>query len=61
MVAIAVDVGRERVDAGSVPAILAAHDRRAGRGAAPARGLTLVAVSYPGESLPRPEWVPEIA
>ena len=61
MVAIAVDIGRERVEAGSVPAILAAHDRRAGRGAAPARGLTLVAVSYPGESLPRPEWVPEIA
>lgn len=61
MVAIAVDVGRERVKAGSVPAMLVARDRRAGRGAAPAQGLTLVAVSYPGESLPRPEWVPEIA
>ena len=61
MVAIAVDVGRERVKAGSIPAMLAERDRRAGRGAAPAHGLTLVAVSYPGESLPRPEWVLEIS
>ena len=59
MVAIAVDVGRGRVEAGSIPALLAARDRSHGRGVAPAHGLTLVAVSYPGESLPRPAWVPE--
>ena len=58
MVAIAVDVGRGRVDAASIPTILAARDRDRGRGAAPAQGLTLVAVSYPGEPLPRPPWVP---
>lgn len=56
MVALTVDVGRGRVDADSVPQILAARDRAGARGAAPAQGLTLVAVSYPGEPLSRPAW-----
>jgi tRNA pseudouridine38-40 synthase len=46
MVAVCVDVGRGKLPAGSVAGILAAKDRRAGRGAAPAHGLTLVSVSY---------------
>lgn len=57
MVALSVDVGRGRVEADAVPAILAAMDRSRARGAAPAHGLTLVAVSYPGEPLSRPGWV----
>ena len=46
MVAICVDVGRGKVDVGDVPLILSARDRRAGRGAAPAHGLTLLEVKY---------------
>ena len=46
MVAICVDVGRGVVAAAAVPAILEARDRHAARGAAPAHGLTLVAVRY---------------
>ena len=46
MVAICVDVGRAKIDADAVPGILAAHDRHAGRGAAPPHGLTLVRVEY---------------
>jgi tRNA pseudouridine38-40 synthase len=47
MVALCVEVGRGRLDAGAVPGILAAHDRNAARGAAPPHGLTLWAVEYP--------------
>ncbi len=46
MVALCVDVGRGRVAAGDVPAILAARDRSSARGAAPAQGLTLIGVRY---------------
>ena len=46
MVAVCAEVGRGRLDAASVPAILAAKDRNAARGAAPAHGLTLWQVGY---------------
>ncbi len=46
MVAICVDVGRGKIAADSVPAMLEAKDRHAARGAAPPHGLTLVEVEY---------------
>jgi tRNA pseudouridine38-40 synthase len=46
MVALCVDVGRGRIDPAEVPAVLAALDRHAARGAAPSHGLTLVRVDY---------------
>ena len=46
IVALSVDVGRGRLEAGDVGRILAARDRKKGSGAAPAHGLTLVEVSY---------------
>lgn len=57
VVALSVEVGRGRVPVDAVAGILAARDRAAAKGAAPAHGLTLVAVAYEGEELPRPEWV----
>jgi tRNA pseudouridine38-40 synthase len=48
LVALGVDVGRGRVAAGDVPAILAAGDRHAARGVAPPHGLTLVLVEFAG-------------
>ncbi len=47
MVALCVDVGRGRVAPGEVPAVLAARDRNAARGAAPPHGLVLWDVEYP--------------
>ena len=46
MVSVSIDVGRGKVVAAEVPAMLAAHDRNAARGAAPPHGLTLVSVAY---------------
>ncbi len=46
MVALCVEVGRGRLAAEDVPAVLAARDRNAARGAAPAHGLVLWAVEY---------------
>jgi tRNA pseudouridine38-40 synthase len=46
LVAVCVEAGRNRLSADDVPAIMAARDRHAARGAAPAHGLTLVAVDY---------------
>ena len=46
LVALSVEVGRERVEPSRVPAILASKDRQNAKGAAPAHGLTLVAVKY---------------
>ncbi|NNC74248.1 MAG: tRNA pseudouridine(38-40) synthase TruA [Acidimicrobiia bacterium] len=46
MVAICVDAGRDKIDPASVPEILAALDRQAGRGVAPPHGLMLWEVSY---------------
>lgn len=46
IVALCVEVGRGRVPAERVPAILAARDRAAAKGAAPAHGLTLWDVAY---------------
>lgn len=48
MVALCVEVGRGRLPAGKVPAILAARDRAAARGVAPPHGLTLWEVGYAG-------------
>jgi len=47
MVAVCVEAGRGRLEAGAVPRILQARDRNAARGAAPPHGLTLWAVGYP--------------
>jgi len=45
-VALSVEIGRGRLDADAVPSILASRDRQQAKGAAPARGLTLVSVTY---------------
>lgn len=47
LVAMCVDVGRHHLPPEAVPAIFAACDRNAARGAAPAHGLTLMEVAYP--------------
>ncbi|MFH2073184.1 MAG: tRNA pseudouridine(38-40) synthase TruA [Actinomycetota bacterium] len=47
MVALCVEVGRGRVEAGRIPEILAARDRNLARGAAPPHGLVLWEVEYP--------------
>jgi tRNA pseudouridine38-40 synthase len=57
IVALGVEVGRDRLDADVVPEILEAVDRLRIRGAAPARGLTLVGVGYPDEPLRPPHWM----
>lgn len=46
LVAVAVEVGRGRLNPGQVQDILASQDRHQAKGAAPAHGLTLVAVNY---------------
>lgn len=46
LVAALVDVGRGKVEANAIPAMLVARDRHAARGAAPPHGLTLVGVEY---------------
>lgn len=46
LVAMSIEVGRGRVPPSQVADILESGDRRQGKGAAPARGLTLVAVKY---------------
>jgi tRNA pseudouridine38-40 synthase len=46
LVALSVEIGRGRVDPESVAGILATKDRQHAKGAAPAHGLTLAAVSY---------------
>jgi tRNA pseudouridine38-40 synthase len=46
LVALSVEIGRGRVDPGTVPSILESGDRQLAKGAAPAHGLTLVEVRY---------------
>ena len=46
MVALCVEVGRGKLEAAAIPEILAARDRNASRGVAPAHGLTLWDVEY---------------
>ena len=46
IVAVSLDIGRGKLAADAMVGILAARDRTASRGAAPAHGLTLVAVEY---------------
>lgn len=59
IVAVSVEVGRGRLGVADVASILRSRDRATAKGAAPAHGLTLVAVSYGNEELPRPGWIPE--
>lgn len=47
MVALCVEAGRGRLDPATVPGIIAARDRQAGRGVVPPHGLTLWKVGYP--------------
>jgi tRNA pseudouridine38-40 synthase len=54
IVALSVAVGRRKIDADEVPAVFAARDRNAARGAAPAHGLTLWEVAYPAAPVPSP-------
>ena len=49
IVDLCVHVGLGKARSDVMPGILAAKDRNAGRGAAPAHGLTLMSVSYPGD------------
>lgn len=57
IVALGVEVGRGQLDAGVVPEILEAGDWLRTKGAAPARGLSLVGVGYPDEPLRAPDWM----
>jgi tRNA pseudouridine38-40 synthase len=59
IVAVSVEVGRGRLAVADVASILRSRDRTTAKGAAPAHGLTLVAVSYGDDELPRPGWIPE--
>lgn len=59
IVAVSVEIGRGRLPAEAMADLLASGERRSGKGAAPPGGLTLVAVSYGAERLPRPAWVAE--
>ncbi len=52
LVAVCVDVGRGLIEPDAVPAMLAARDRNASRGASPPHGLTLVSVEYEGSGMP---------
>ena len=47
LVAALVDVGKGRLESGSIGAMLDARDRTVGRGVAPPHGLTLTSVRYP--------------
>ncbi len=59
IVAVSVEIGRGRMPPAAMAGILASRDRSTARGAAPAHGLTLVAVAYGDEELPMPAWIPE--
>lgn len=59
IVGMSTEVGRGRVALDAVPEILASMERHRLAGAAPAHGLTLVAISYDYEPLPQPSWVSE--
>ena len=59
IVAVSVEIGRGRLPSGAMEEILTSGDRSIAKGAAPPGGLTLVAVSYGVEPLPRPRWVSE--
>ncbi|MEN8041104.1 MAG: tRNA pseudouridine(38-40) synthase TruA [Actinomycetota bacterium] len=61
IVGMCTEIGRGRVPLEAVPGILASPSRHRLAGAAPAHGLTLVAVAFDYEPLPKPSWVPEIS
>ncbi|MEZ5174665.1 MAG: tRNA pseudouridine(38-40) synthase TruA [Acidimicrobiia bacterium] len=54
--ALCVAVGHGSIDPSTMPEILESGDRSLTPGVAPAHGLTLVAVSYHPDPLPRPSW-----
>lgn len=56
IVTVLVEVGRSRLPVADVEGILAARDRNHAKGTAPAHGLTLVAIGYPGERFEAPDW-----
>ena len=59
IVALSVEIGAGRMDVSDMQRVLESGDRSIAKGAAPAKGLTLVAVSYGDETLPRPAWIPD--
>jgi len=59
VVALSVEIGTGRMEVADMQRVLDSGDRAIAKGAAPPQGLTLVAVSYGDESLPRPLWIPE--
>lgn len=58
IVAMSVEIGRGRIAPDHMATVLDSKDRSIAKGAAPSRGLTLVAVAY-DEPLPRPSWIPD--
>jgi tRNA pseudouridine38-40 synthase len=61
LAAVSVDIGRDRLPPDALEVILASQDRSTSKGVAPPQGLTLVAVSYGDQPLPKPGWLPEIS
>ena len=59
IVAVSAEIGRGRRPSSEMEQILESRDRSTAHGAAPAAGLTLVAVSYGDQELPRPGWIAE--
>lgn len=57
IVAMSAEIGRGRLEVGDMQQVLDSRDRAITKGAAPPEGLTLVAVSYGDELLPRPGWM----
>jgi tRNA pseudouridine38-40 synthase len=55
--AFCVDVGRGRKAASDTASVLEGRDRHRASGAAPAHGLTLVAVAYDDEPISPPRWL----
>ncbi|GBE21291.1 MAG TPA: tRNA pseudouridine(38-40) synthase TruA [Actinobacteria bacterium] len=49
LVAVGVEIGRGRISADEIPAIIAARDRAAAKGASPPQGLILWEVGYPAD------------
>lgn len=57
IVAMSVEIGRGRLEVSDMERTLDEGERSLAKGAAPPQGLTLVAVTYGDESLPRPSWI----
>ncbi len=59
VVGLCTDVGRGRITFDEAASVLESRDRSHGRQVAPPHALTLVAVSYGDDELPRPAWAEE--